>query len=248
MERLHRDSYQSVTEYYRKKEIAIPSWEEFTEGKFINCEEYEDEPFTGWDDQIKEGKPFKTGSGKIELYSRHVADETNRGKSEHYDSLGRIYDNMPADWSEMTPSPTYRAMRRGMDDPLTEKYPLMLITPHSRYRAHYLFWEHNWLKDHVYRHRIWLNVVDAKARGIKDGDMIKGFNDRGTVIMPAYVTSRIMPGVIVIHSGGKAMHDQNGVDWGASPSTLLGGDFESCLAPARASNLVQVEKYWGGRQ
>jgi len=135
-----------------------------------------------------------------------------------------------------------------MDDPLTREYPLMLITPHSRYRVHYLFWEHPWLKDHVYRHRVWLNVADARVRGIIDGDMIEVYNDRGKVLMPAYVTSRIMPGVVLIHSGGKVIHDENGVDLGASPSTLLGGDFESCLAPARATNLVQIKKHTGKRE
>ncbi len=245
-ERCQRDAYAQIKEYFEtKKGVKLPSFEEFSMGKFINPDEYDEKPFTGWDEQIKEGKPFKTGSGKIELYSRLVADESQRGKSEHYDPLGHLIDNLPADWGDMTPSPTYRAMPRGMDDPLTKKYPLMLITPHSRYRVHYLFWDYKWLKDHVYRHRVWINTVDARARGIKDGDMIKVYNDRGTVVMPAYVTSRIMPGVVVLHSGGKVIHDKDGVDRGAGPSTLLGGEFNSCLAPARATNLVQVEKYTG---
>ena len=34
---------------------------------------------------------------------------------------GRLYDNLPSDWGDMTPSPTYRAIPRGMDDPLTAK-------------------------------------------------------------------------------------------------------------------------------
>jgi anaerobic dimethyl sulfoxide reductase subunit A len=242
-ETYQKESYQELCAYYAKKEITLPNWEEFSGGKFINCDEYDEKPFCGWDEQLKEGKPFQTGSGKIELYSRLVADEDQRGKGEHYDPLGSLIDNLPADWGEMTPSPTYRAMRRGMDDPAAGQHPLMLLTPHSRYRVHYLFWESNWLKDHVYRHRVWLNVADARSRGIKDNDLIKVHNDRGTVVMPAYVTPRIMPGVVVIHAGGKAIHNEDGIDFGASSSTLLGGDFDSCLTPARATNLVQVEKY-----
>ena len=75
--------------------------------------------------------------------------------------------------------------------------------------------------------------------------MINVFNYRGSVIMPAYVTSRIMPGIVLIHSGGKVIHDENGVDWGASPSTLLGGEVNSCMTAARATSLVQVKKYTG---
>jgi anaerobic dimethyl sulfoxide reductase subunit A len=121
----------------------------------------------------------------------------------------------------------------------------MLLAAHARYRVHYLFWEHPWLKDHVYRHRVWISSADAEARGIKDDDMVKVYNDRGTVVMPAYVTSRIMPGLILIHHGGKYLPDKSGVDFGASPSTLLGGDNKSCVTPAKATNLVQAEKYQG---
>ncbi len=132
-----------------------------------------------------------------------------------------------------------------MDDPLTAQYPLLLITPHSRYRVHYLFWEHSWLRDHVYRHRIWINALDAQARGIQDNDLMMVYNDRGRVVMPAYVTWRMMPGTILLHAGGNVDLSESGIDFGASPSTLLGGEFESCLAPARATNLVQAIKYNG---
>jgi len=243
-ERYLKDVYQGVVEYYKKRDTDVPSWEQFTHGKFINCDELDDKPFTGWDGQIKEGKAFKTESGKIEFYSKYIANEANRGKGEHYDVFGRLYDNLPSDWGDMTPSPTYMAMPRGMDDPLTKKYPLFLLTPHSRYRVHYLFWEHPLLRG-LYKHRVWINVSDAKARGVEDNDMILVYNDRGKVVMPAYVTSRIMPGVVLIHQGAKYIPDKSGVDFGASPSTLMGGEFGSCIAPAKATNLVQIEKYTG---
>jgi anaerobic dimethyl sulfoxide reductase subunit A len=246
-ERFQQDTYQELIEYYKKKNIQIPKWEEFINGAFINCDELDDKPFTGFDKQIKEGKPFRTKSGKIELYSEHVADENNRGIGRHYDSNNRLYDNMPSDWGDMTPYPTYHAMDRGMDDPLITKYPLMLITPHCRYRVHYLFWEHEWLRNHVYKHRVWINPSDAKKRGIKDNDKILVYNDNGKVVMPAYVTSRIMPGIVVLHSGGKLIKGEDGIDYGAAPSTLLGGKSDSCITPARATNLVQIEKYSGAQ-
>jgi anaerobic dimethyl sulfoxide reductase subunit A len=237
------DGYKGVIEYYRKKNIDVPSWEEFKKGKFINCDELADAPFTGWDAQIKEGKPFMTESGKIEIRSDYIANEENRGKGEHYDTFGRLIANLPSDWGPLTPFPVYRKPVRGMDDPLAKEFPLMQISPHSRYRAHYLFWEHPWLRGQVYQHRAWLSTTDAHARGIRDGDMVTVYNDRGRIVMPAYVTSRIMPGIIAIHHGGKYDPDERGVDFGASPSTTLGGDFESCATPAKAATLVQVEKY-----
>ncbi len=245
-ERYQMDRYQGVVDYYKKRGVNVPPWEEFTRGRFINCDELDDKPFTGWDEQIKEGKPFKTESGKIEFYSNYIANEANRGKGEHFDPFGRLYANLPSDWGALTPNAIYQKAVRGIDDPLVKNYPLLLMAPHARYRVHSLFWEHPWLRDYVYQHRVWISTTDAKARGIKDGDMVQVCNDRGKVVMPAYVTSRIMPGLIVIRHGGKYIPDQSGVDFGASPSTLLGGDFESCITPAKASNLVQVEKYQGG--
>jgi anaerobic dimethyl sulfoxide reductase subunit A len=245
-ERYVRDCYQVVIDHYQKLGMSVPSWDEFSQGKFINCNETDEKPYLGWVNQIQKDKPFKTKSGKIEIYSEYVANEANRGKGEHYDHLGQLIDNLPGDWGDMTPAPVYMSTVRGMDDTLTETYPLMLLTPHSRYRVHYLFWEHNWLRNHVYRHRVWINAADAKVRGIKDGDQIKVFNERGKIIMPAYVTSRIMPGIAVIHAGGKFIPDeQSGADIGAAPSSVLGGDLISLTTPAKATNLVQIEKYRG---
>jgi anaerobic dimethyl sulfoxide reductase subunit A len=124
-------------------------------------------------------------------------------------------------------------------------YPLHLLTPHSRYRVHYLFWNHPWLKGDLYRHRVWINVADAKARGVREGDLVRIFNDRGEVRIPAYVTSRVMPGVVVIRQGAWFERDESGADRGGSPSTLLGGDGKSCAAAAKVTSLVQIEKVTG---
>ncbi|MBI4332203.1 MAG: molybdopterin-dependent oxidoreductase [Chloroflexi bacterium] len=246
-ERYLKDCYQEVVSYYRKRNIDVPAWAEFTSGKFINCDEL-DEPYNaGYAGEIKAGAAFKTESGRIEIYSRYVADADNRGKGEHLDSLGRPYYHLPGDWGDMLPMPVYRPPVRGMDDPLVKEYPLMLLTPHSRYRIHSWLWDGPWLKDHVYQHRVWISPADAGARGIKDGDLVAVYNDRGKVVMPAYVTSRILPGVAVLHHGGKYLPDESGVDRGATPATLLGGDFQSCVTPAKATTVVQIEKFGGER-
>jgi anaerobic dimethyl sulfoxide reductase subunit A len=238
-----RDSYQQVVQYWKSRGEEVPSWERFTEGQFINCDELEEKPHTGcWDSFIEEGKPLKTRSGRIEIFSEYVADDRNRGKSEHLDPIGRFIDNLPGDWNDLEPIPAYRPAVRGMEDPLTIQYPLNLLTPHSRYRVHYLFWNHPWLRGDVYKHRVWISVADAKTRGIKDGDRVRVFNDRGEVQISAYVTSRIMPGVTIIRQGAWYEPDEKGIDLGPSPSTLLGGDTVSCTTAPKATNLVQIEK------
>jgi anaerobic dimethyl sulfoxide reductase subunit A len=237
-----RDSYNQVEQYYRDRGKEVPTFEKFSEGEFINCDELEGIPHTGWDAQIKQGKPFSTNSGKIEIYSDYLANEANRGKGEHLDVHGRIIENLPGDWSDLAPIPSYKPTARGMCDPLTRKFPLMLLTPHSRYRVHYLFWNHPWLREDVYRHRVWINTYDASVRGIKEGDLVRVYNDRGEVLMKAYVTSRIMPGVTIVRQGAWYEPDEKGRDIGGSPSTLLGGDLVSCTTAPKATNLVQIER------
>lgn len=242
-ERYLKDCYQQVANYWGARGKEVPSWERFTHGEFINCDELEDRPHTGcWDSFIEKEEPLKTRSGKIEIFSEYIADESNRGRGEHFDSFGRLIDNLPGDWNDLKPMPVYCPAIRGMEDPLTKKYPLYLLTPHSRYRVHYLFWNHPWLRGDLYQHRVWINIADAKARGVRDRDLVRVFNDRGDVRIRAYVTSRIMPSVTVIRQGAWYEPDENGVDLGPSPSTLLGGDTESCTTAPKATNLVQIEK------
>jgi len=41
-----------------------------------------------------------------------------------------------------------------------------------------------------------LNTKDAAARGIKEGDLVRAFNDRGAVILAAQVTERVPSGTV----------------------------------------------------
>jgi len=58
----------------------------------------------------------------------------------------------------------------------------------------------NDIKDHrikVGDHEYWIiriNSKDAEARGIKDGDIVKAYNDRGAVILAVQITERVAPG------------------------------------------------------
>ncbi|HCP00031.1 MAG TPA: pyrogallol hydroxytransferase large subunit, partial [Rhodospirillaceae bacterium] len=88
---------------------------------------------------------------------------------------------------------------------LGDRYPLQLLTPHSRFSFH----SHgdgkdsflNDIPDHrilIEGHYYWVlrvNSSDAADRGIKTHDLVKVFNDRGAVLCAALVTERLQPGV-----------------------------------------------------
>lgn len=182
-----------------------------------------EKPHIVFENQIKDPahNPFPTPSGKIEIYSRDVAD---------------LADPM------VPPIPKYIEPWEGPNDPLAQKYPLQLITSHPKRRAHTQFDNIPWLKE-LYPQAVEINAEDARARGISDGDMVQVFNDRGQMIIPARVTGRIMNGVVDIPQGAWYDPTENGIDRGGCANVLTSDDI-SPGGGAFCSNtaLVQVEK------
>ncbi len=179
-------------------------------------------PVVAFEKEIRDpaNNPFPTPSGKIEIYSQRMADIGN---------------------PMLPPIPKYIEPWESRNDPLAQKYPLQLITPHSFRRSSSQFENVPWLKE-ISPQAIMINTADAEARGIKDGDRVKVFNDRGATILPADVTERIMPGVVSIPAGAWYDPDENGVDQAGSPNVLT-KDVTSPAGMWPTNNaLVQVEK------
>ena len=115
---------------------------------------------------------------------------------------------------------------------LYQKYPLQMITPHPRYSFHTMgdgkrSWineikDHRVLIDGYYYWIVRINPKDANARGIKENDLVKVFNDRGAVICAAQVTERVGPGTVHSYEGS-AVYDPIG-EPGKSPDR--GGMYE----------------------
>jgi molybdopterin guanine dinucleotide-containing S/N-oxide reductase-like protein len=121
---------------------------------------------------------------------------------------------------------------------LYEKYPLQLITPHPRYSFHTMGdGKRTWIND-IEDHRVlvdgyhyWivrLNPADAQKRGIIDNDLVRVFNDRGTVICAARITERVGPGTVHSYEGS-AVYDPVG-EPGISPDR---GGCMNILTPSR---------------
>ena len=139
------------------------------------------------------------------------------------------------------PIPKYLGTPEDRNDPLFEKYPLQLLSPHPKNRVHSELYLVPWLRE-VEPHRAWINSVDAEARGIKDGDEIYVFNDRGKVGITAWVTERIIPGVICIFEGAWYNPDENGIDRGGCANTLTKDAYSGGGAAVMNTWLVEIEK------
>ncbi len=243
-EKYLKHEYDRVTaEVMSAKGVNPPEWEDFKKNGLINAQELYEKPYHAYTTFIDEGQPLLTKTGKLELYSYVIGDESQRGKL-HVDDFDRLIDCLPNDWRDLPPIPAYQPMYRGMDHSDVRRFPLFLLSAYPRYRNHTVFWNVPWLRGDCYRHAVWINVADAQTRGIRDGDKVRVFNDKGVAVIPAYVTSRILPGMIVIHHGGNYEPDKDGVDWGCTPNIFF-TDPESPVTAPPVSNLVQAERFGG---
>lgn len=88
----------------------------------------------------------------------------------------------------------------GVHDPA--RYPLTLLSPHSKWRIHSTYANNPWLQEiHGGRPTVLLHPVDARARGIRDGDEIDVFNGRGQLGAWAHVSEGARPGTATLHEG-----------------------------------------------
>lgn len=211
-----------IVEEAKKTYSDFPSYEEFKE-EGIHRFEFQG-PFVMFEDEIKdpENNPFPTPSGKIEIFSKMLWDM-----------------NEP---EEIPAIAKYISSWEGPEDPLTETYPLQCIGYHTKRRCHSTHDSNPWGEE-VEQQSIWINTEDAKARGIEDGDLVRGFNDRGIVEIPAYVTKRITPGVTAISQGAWWTPNEEGVDTRGCMNTLT-THRASPLAKGNPqhTNLIQIEK------
>ena len=79
-----------------------------------------------------------------------------------------------------------------------------------------------------------LSEVDAAARGVADGEMVRVHNDRGSVSVRARVGDRVRPGVCAMPSGWWASLSPGGSSANALTRDGLadlggGGDFHDTL-------------------
>ncbi|MBI2858484.1 MAG: molybdopterin-dependent oxidoreductase [Chloroflexi bacterium] len=181
-----------------------------------------DEPVVAFKKQVEdpEHNPFATPSGKIEIYSQRVAEM-----------------NHPL----IPPVPKYLKSWEDVTDPLAGKYPLQLITTHWKWRAHTQFHNLPWLND-MRTQAVTVNPFDAAPRGIRQGDMVRIFNDRGEVVVPAWVTERIMPGIVDLPQGAWYNPDDKGVDRGGCPNVLTRNVTSPAGAFTSNTTLVQMKK------
>lgn len=217
-----RDWLRQCVIYAQDKDPNFPEFEEFRRQGIYKAAPAE--PIIAFRKQIDDpaNHPFSTPSGKIEIFSPRLWEKNNP--------------------QEIPAVPKYVPAWEGPNSQLTMKYPLQCIGYHYKRRIHSTFDNNAWMEE-VAKQEVWISPGDAAARGILNDDKVKVFNDRGSLIIAAKVTPRIMPGVIAIPQGAWWSPDSHGVDQRGNINTIT-KYHPTPLAKGNPqhTNLVQVEK------
>lgn len=134
-----------------------------------------------------EGGIFPTPTGRAQFYVESPAPNMN------YDQQWDIAKERLPYWE-----PPHEAWS---ENPLYEKYPFNLITEHVRFRTHTQWWDVPALHELDPEPIMKINAADATKYGIKTGDKVKIYNDRGYVVMKAAINNGVQPGILTAPKG-----------------------------------------------
>jgi hypothetical protein len=183
---------------------------------------------------------LKTPSGKLEYYSQalaeHFPDDKERPPVAHWVEKGVWHDE-------------------ALSGERAKDYPLLIMSNHGRWRVHANLDDISWFHeietckvigpDGYHYEPIWINPADAAKKGIANGDVVRIYNERGSVLAGAYVTERMMPGVVYVDHGARYDPIVVGeLDRGGAINTISPhyGTSKNCWGMATSGYLVEIER------
>lgn len=191
-----------------------------------------------------ENYPLDTPSGKLEFYSQALADNFPDDK-----------ERQPiAKWITGGPAEEGWTHDESLWGERCKKYPLLVTANPARFRVHVQGDDIAWYREiettkvkgsdgYLYE-PVWMAPEDAEARGIKNGDIVKVYNERGIILTGARISQRITPGSVVVAKGSRvdpiAPHiDRGGAINLISPEATVS---KNCKGFAVTGYLIEAEK------
>ncbi len=129
---------------------------------------------------------FPTPSGKCELYSEWLEKQG------------------------IDPLPFYNPPAEVADGRLAERYPLAFLSPPARHFLNSTFANLARFRDFEREPRLEMHPEDAATRGIRDGELVRVFNSRGSYTLKARVNGKPRRGVVVAPSVWWKKHSPDG--------------------------------------
>jgi biotin/methionine sulfoxide reductase len=210
---------------------AVPSFDEFWASDGLELP-VASEPQVAFADfrADPEGHPLTTPTGKIEIFSATI------------DSFG--YPDCPG-------HPVWLEPDEWLGSPAAERFGLQLVAnqPRSRLHSQLDVGAHSQSVKIAGREPVRLHPSDAAVRGLREGELVRIFNDRGACLAGLAVDEAVRPGVAQLSTGawydpdpavpGFCRHGNPNVLTADRPSSTLSQGCTGQLA------LVEIEPYRG---
>jgi biotin/methionine sulfoxide reductase len=208
-------------EFWEKGIVEIPA--EQTHADVVLYDAFREDPSRA---------PLNTPSGRIEIFSETIAE------------FG--YDDCPG-------HPAWMEPQEWLGAPAAARYPLHLIAnnPKTRLHSQLDMGDYSRSSKIAGREPIRLHPDDAARRGIRDGDVVRVFNDRGSCLAGAVVTDAIRPGAAQLSTGAwydpLDPADPNSMCVHGNPNVLTFDRGTSRLGQGCSGQhaLVEVERWTG---
>lgn len=173
-----------------------------------------------------------TATGRLEFYHENVFVFENFGQTYDLEKI-RLPHFEP-------PNEAWPVTAGGYEkNPLADKYPLVYYTGARRYRVHTNMGSAPVLRElEGTEPLVRMNPEDAAQRGIKEGDHVRIFNDRGHVVAKAVFSVGVRPGMVDMDRG---WHDSQTISGHYQDLTSQTRDW-STATNAFYDALCQVEK------
>jgi trimethylamine-N-oxide reductase (cytochrome c) len=178
------------------------SWEEFQKRRIFvvpNKKNAQDFP-AGMYNFYKNPRenPLETPTGLLEYEStqikRRTPDDPERPPVPHWVEKSEFHDER-------------------LSSGRSKLYPLLCMSNHGRWRMHAQCDDIVWNRevetmkirgaDGYQYEPVWLHPSEAEKRGIRHGDIVKVYNERGTVLCGAYVTERLIEKTCYVDHGSR---------------------------------------------
>ncbi len=138
------------------------------------------------------------------------------------------------------PLPTHNPEIEGQEDHERRKrYPLQVLSSATHYFIGDSFQSVPRLQAMMSRPTVELSIADAESRGIKEGDLVRLYNNRGETYCHAVIIDGLLPGVCSTQKQFKGSRTLGGVNANALNTEML-TDFG--MSPTFYSVLVEAEK------
>ncbi len=139
---------------------------------------YPQKPWIPW-----ENFEFRTESGRMEFYVENPTVQFDMGQEfdVERERLPRYFN----------PTEAYEG------SPAWDRYKLILLSERPRFRVHSMWSDNAYLRELDPEPTVKMNPSDAHARGIKDGDYVEVYNDRGHCVAKVVFNDGVRPGCVV---------------------------------------------------